>query len=270
MSTPETPAPLPPGLDILWGRRPAGRRGPRPGLSIEAIVAAAVEVADRDGLDSLSMARVAAQVGFTTMSLYRYVANKDELLQLMWDASAEGAESLVIEGDSWRSRLRTWALLQREVLDRHPWLTQMPMAAPPMAPNSLTFVERGLETMDGTSLSDADKLRVIGLISSYTLNEARMANDAARARPAGGEAPRFETFLRLLVDEERFPRLHRIAWSEPPPPTEPTGTASKSRPTRSTKTPPPTHAPEPSTEAEEYRFGLERILDGIAVLMGER
>ena len=139
------PRPLPPGLDLLWGRRERGKRGPRPGLSADAIVEAAVRLADAEGLEAVSMARVAAELGFTTMSLYRYVASKDELLQLMWNASALGAESLVIEGDDWRSRLRAWAIIQRDMLDRHPWITQMPMAAPPVAPNSLHFVERGLE-----------------------------------------------------------------------------------------------------------------------------
>ena len=103
------------------------------------------------------MARVAAELGFTTMSLYRYVASKDELLQLMFNASALGAESLVLEGDDWRSRLRSWAIIQRDMLDRHPWITQMPMAAPPMAPNSLHFVERALEAMDGTGLAEPGK-----------------------------------------------------------------------------------------------------------------
>ncbi len=83
------------------------------------------------------------------MSLYRYVASKEELLQLMWNASARGAEDLVLEGDGWRARLRMWAMIQRDMLDRHPWITQMPMAAPPMAPNSLTFVERGWKPSTG-------------------------------------------------------------------------------------------------------------------------
>ena len=185
--------PLPPGLDLLWGRRERGKRGPRPGLSADAIVEAAVRVADAEGLEAISMARVAAELGVTTMALYRYVASKDELLQLMFDASALGAESLVIEGDGWRSRLRAWAIIQRDMLDRHPWITQMPMPAPPLAPNSLHFVERALQALDGTGLAGAEKMRVIGLLASYSLSEARMANDAARAgggrlrrcRPAG-------------------------------------------------------------------------------------
>jgi AcrR family transcriptional regulator len=245
----EDPAALPPGLDLLWGRRGGGTRGPKPGLSIDAIVKTAVAVADAEGLDAVSMARVAQELGFTTMSLYRYVTSKDELLQLMWNASAQGAEELVLDGDGWRPRLRMWALIQREVLDRHPWITQMPMAAPPMAPNSLTFVEKGLEALDRSGLAAADKLRVIGLISSYTLSEARMANDAARAArdaamQADGKEPAanwtYEALLRELTDQPTYPRLHQIAWSE----------AIGDNPSG-------------FSEAEEYQFGLDRILDGV-------
>ena len=186
------------------------------------------------------MARVAAELGFTTMSLYRYVASKEELLQLMWNGSARGAEDLVLEGDGWRARLRAWAIVQRDMLDRHPWITQMPMAAPPMAPNSLIFVERGLETMDGTALADVDKLRFIGLISSYTLSEARMANDARRAEQEqaaaagdGAEAAppwTFDALLRELANEATYPRLYRIAWT---PPDNGSGAAGRRRSARS-------------------------------------
>ena len=243
--------PLPPGLDLLWGRRERGKRGPRAGLSADAIVAAAVAIADAEGLEAVSMARVARKLGFTTMSLYRHVASKEELLQLMWNASALGAEHLVIEGDDWRSRLRTWAIIQRDMLDRHRWITQMPMAAPPVAPNSLHFVERGLATLDETGLADGDKLRIIGLLSSYTLSEARMASDAARATAAaqaaagGGDGPSgppvpFESLLRELLDEQTYPRLYRIAWTP--------GAATVS-------------------ERDEFLFGIDRILDGVAALI---
>jgi len=256
----ETSPPLPPGLDLLWGRRERGQRGPRPGLSVDAIVATATRIADAEGLDAVSMARVAKDLGYTTMSLYRHVASKDELLQMMWNASAQGAESLVLEGDGWRARLRAWTVVQRQMIDRHPWITQMPMAAPPLAPNSLTFVEKGLETLDGTGLSDTDKIRVIGLLSSYTLSEARMAHDAARAAAqaqaavaagagAGAEADPppvwgFEALLRELVDERTYPRLHRIAWA---------GEIGGD--------------PAGFEETEEFLFGVDRILDGIAALI---
>ncbi|HEX4832192.1 MAG TPA: TetR/AcrR family transcriptional regulator [Trebonia sp.] len=249
--------PLPPGLDLLWGRRGRGRRGPRPGLSADAIVAAAMRVADAEGLEAVSMARVAKELGFTTMSLYRHVASKEELLQLMWNGSAQGAESLVLEGETWREKIRSWAIIQRDLLDRHAWITQMPMAAPPLAPNSLHFVERGLAAFDGTGLPDNFRLQVIGLISSYTLNEARMANDAARATrqalearqaaapgkqpsPDGPPALTFEGLLRGLIDQPTYPRLHRLVWTD--------------------------GLEEPSERAE-FLWSLELILDGVQVLI---
>ena len=242
------PVRLPPVIDLLWGRRERGKRGPRPGLSADAIVAAAVRIADAEGLDAVSMARVAHELGFTTMSLYRHVTSKDELLQLMWNASTLGAENLVLEGDGWRPRLRMWAIIQRDVLDRHPWITQMPMASPPAGPNSLHFVERGLETLDGTGLADADKIRVIGLLASYSLSEARMAHEAARAsaqaQAAGGTAAApasFEELLRELVDEKTYPRLHRLAWES----------ASASE----------------VSERDEYLWGVDTILDGVQALI---
>lgn len=261
--------PLPPGLDLLWGRRERGRRGPRPALSADAIAAAAMRLADAEGLDAVSMARVAAELGVTTMALYRYVANKDELLQLMWNASALGAEDLVIEGDGWRSRLRAWTVIQWEMLDLHPWITQMPMAAPPMAPNSMHFVERGLEAMDETGLPDVVKIRIIGLLASYSLSEARMAADAMRAAKAAtaatvqastgdagagqpgpgadgtegspGPPPSFEGLLRELVDERTYPRLYRLAWQPEPA--------------------------APLSEREEFLLGVDIILDGVQALI---
>lgn len=240
---------LPPGLDLLWGRRERGHRGPRPGLSVQAIVDAAVAVADADGLGAVSMARVASELGFTTMSLYRYVNSKDELLALMWNASAEGAETLTIEGEGWRERLRAWTLIQRQAIDRHPWICDMPMAQPPLGPNSLAFLELGLSTLDHTSLTDNAKLRMIGLLSSYTLSEARMAHDAARAARTAAQAgapspPSMEALLRELVDSERFPRLYRLAWD---------GELGDH--------------PSGIPEAEEFAYGVERILDAVQALI---
>jgi len=233
---PDDATKLPPGLDLLWGRRERGKHGPKPALSVEAIVDAAVKLADADGLAAVSMARVAKELGFTTMSLYRYVASKDELLQLMWNASAQGAETLKLEGDDWRERLLNWAMIQREMIDRRAWITEMPMVTPPLAPNSLTFVERGLEALDDTGLTDADKLRIIGLISSYTLSESRMAHEAARASPEWT----FEGLLRELVDEDTYPRLSRIAAAPATPAMD---------------------------ENDEFAFGLDRILDGVEALI---
>jgi AcrR family transcriptional regulator len=235
---------LPPGLDLLWGRREVGRRGPKPGLNVEAIVAAAIDIANAEGLAAVSMARVAKAVGFTTMSLYRYVNNKDELLQLMWNASADGVLEFELEGDTWRSRLLSWAMAQRDAIARNIWIVQMPMATPPLAPNSLTWMELGLEALDDTGLPEGDKMRILGLISSHALIDARMTFDAQQAMGKGAKPVDYTVILREVVEEERFPRLHRIAWS---------GEADE---------------PEPGGDPyDEYRFDLEVILDGIEALI---
>ena len=75
------------GLVLLWGRRERPTRGPKPALDIERIVRAGVEVADAEGLEALSMRKVAGRLGVGTMSLYRYVPSKQELLDLMFDAT---------------------------------------------------------------------------------------------------------------------------------------------------------------------------------------
>ena len=259
---------LPPGLDLLWGRRGQGRRGPRPGLSADMIVDAGIRVADAEGLEAVSMARVAAELGFTTMSLYRHVTSKEELLQLMWNASALSLQDLVLEGDGWRPRLRMWSETQHDVIDRHPWITQLPMAAPPVSPNSLAFVELGLAALDGTGLADEVKLGIIGLLSSYTLSEARMANDAVRAAreqaardaatAASGREPAppwtFDALLRELVDEKTYPRLYRIAWRRPAG-GDSDGDSGGDGP-----------APGQS-EHEQFMFGIDTILDGVQALI---
>ena len=137
------------------------------------------------------MARVADELGFTTMSLYRYVTSKEELLQLMWNASAQGAGEPGARG----RRLAGAAAVVGDHPAGHarPASVDHPDADGRAAAGAELAALRGagLEAMDGTGLADADKLRVIGLLSSYTLSEARMADDAARGAAAasgGGTA----------------------------------------------------------------------------------
>ena len=205
---------------------------------------------------AVSMARVAKELGFTTMSLYRYVTSKDELLQLMWNASAQGAEELVLEGDGWRDRLRMWAMIQREMIDRHPWITQMPMAAPPMAPNSLTFVEtrpRGTRRHRPGRRRQAARDRPAQLLHAQRGPDGRTTPPAPpRAGAQPPEASRPPGPSRRCCASWSTSRRTRgctsIAWSA-------VGHDQKAF---------------GATELEEFRFGVERILDGVERLMEER
>lgn len=231
-------SPLPPGLDLLWGKRERGRKGPKPGLTLDTIVEKAIAIADVEGLAAVSMARVAKELGFTTMSLYRYVDNKDELLQLMWNASAAGAP--VIEADDWRTFLRAWALAQRDMLERRRWVLEMPIVSPPAGPNSLAWIEQAVGALDGTGLSVGECVGVVGVVSSYTMGEARMAYDATAAIERGEPTYDYAAILRAVADEATYPHVHRAAWSgeiDDPPDTG---------------------------LDESFRYGLDVILDGVA------
>jgi AcrR family transcriptional regulator len=210
---------LPPALEILWGRRSSGSRGPKAELDVDRIVSAAMEIANTDGLEAVSMARVARQLGFTTMSLYRHVANKDELLALMWNASARDLHDFQLEGITWRERLMSWAVVQRRVIEENSWIVQLPMATPPLSPTSLAWVELGLEAMSDLDVPDYAKMRVLGLISQHALIDARMAFDERRAKVLAEESgveTGYDVLVRELADPEVYPNLTRIVQEEPP------------------------------------------------------
>jgi AcrR family transcriptional regulator len=168
----------------------------------------------------VSMARVAREVGFTTMSLYRHIANKDELLALMWNASAREIHDFQLEGSTWRERLRCWAMVQRRVIEENIWIVQLPMATPPLSPTSLAWVELGLEAMSDLAVGDYAKIRVLGLISQHALIDARIAFDERRGKSlaaASGVETDYGALVRALADPEVYPHLTRTANEEPPP-----------------------------------------------------
>ena len=243
--TPEQLAALPVGVARSWGLDERARSGPKPGLTLRAITRAAIELADADGLEAVSMARIAARLGYTTMSLYRYVGSKDELLVLLLDAVTEDAlrDAPPIVDADWRSALRAWAEEQLAVLLAHPWILAMRMPGPPMGPNSLAFVERGLAALEPLPLEPWERMAVIGLLSSYALSEARFVAEAAESTLGYGEQ------LRMLVDPARLPALHAVVAS---------GQLDDVRP------------PPPGAIDDGTRFGVERILDGVEALVAPR
>src|SRR5437899_2704205 len=117
-------------LALLWGLREPSRRGPKPGLTLEDIIRAAVDVADAEGLDAVSMARVAAHLGNSTMALYRHVKSKRELLLLMADSALEYPPEFPNDGD-WRAGMTLWAHGVLASVRAHPWFLRIPISGPP-------------------------------------------------------------------------------------------------------------------------------------------
>jgi AcrR family transcriptional regulator len=232
-------AALPAGVQLLWGLREAGRRGPKPSLTRDEIVAAAVEIADAEGLAAVSMARVAEQVGASTMALYRYVANKDELLLLMSDAGIDDPPVLPASG-SWRTGLTVWARAVRRVWTDRPWLLQIPVTGPPAGPRNLAWLEVGLAALADTGLPAAERIDVVTVLSTYLRGEAWLSLDLAAASTDDPESYALDyggAFARLL-DPDRFPHLAAIVAGGP--------------------------FGDPGPPDDHHEIGLDIVLDGIA------
>lgn len=161
-------------LELMWRGRERSTRGPKPGLTLERIVEAAVELADRDGIAALSMRNVAAALGVGTMSLYRYVPGKSELLDLMLDhVEAPAADLAEWRGREWRDTLQFIGQGTYRLYLRHPWLLQVNQARPLLGPNALTNFEFALSALDGLGLTSREKVGLITTLVAYVSGLAR-------------------------------------------------------------------------------------------------
>src|ERR671912_86111 len=207
---------LPASIEAAWGMRTRPNKGPRPALSLERIVAAAVKVAAADGLQAVSMSRVAADLGVSTMSLYRYVSAKGELLALMADLPFEEPPARRGAEESWRDGLARWARTELAVYPPNPWGLRIPISGPPVTPNAILWLERGLACLRDTGLAEGEKLSVMLLLTGFVRNQASLQADIAAAQAAGTTAPDPEMMgsygrvLTRLTDPDRFPALHAV------------------------------------------------------------
>jgi AcrR family transcriptional regulator len=190
---------LPRVLEILWREPPATRRSR--GLSRERIVAAAIELADADGLGALSMARLAELLGCGTMSLYRHVANKDELVTFMLSAGPGPPPGPTDRAD-WRGALTDWAVGLWDVYHRHPWILQAAAAGPPADPGQLAWLDAGLATLADTALAERDKLAAVMAVLHFVRGAAALDIEAGHV-----DTPDYPVLLRRLLDADRFPAL---------------------------------------------------------------
>ncbi|MEV5573730.1 TetR/AcrR family transcriptional regulator [Spirillospora sp. NPDC052269] len=248
-------------LELLWGVRERPRRGPRPKLTPERLVGRAIEIADADGLEAVSIRRIADDLGVSPMSVYTYVPGKAELLDAMLDRAmgeivppgdkAPGGRAAGDGAAGWRDRVAHVARENWRLYHAHPWLLQVATARPPLGPHLLDKYEDELRAIEGIGLTDLEMDSAVTLINALAESTARISVNRARAERRTGLTDRewweaTAPFLEEHVPPGRYPLGDRVG----PAAAEVYDGAVG-----------PEHA---------FEFGLARILDGIEALITTR
>lgn len=235
-------------LKLLWRDPAVPRRGPQRGLDIDTVVDTAVELADREGLAAVTMRRVAQDLQVAAMTIYTYIPGKAELLDLMLDATYARMPRPETTGQAWRARLGAVAEENRTLFQNHPWVVGISTLRPPLGPGAIAKYEHELAALDGLGLSDIEIDDCLSYLLTFVQANARTAAEAhsihadsavddeqwwAQAGPA----------LAKFVDGRNYPLATRV------------GTAAGLQHGSAHD---PDHA---------YRFGLQRVLDGLAALI---
>jgi len=238
-------------MALLWRAGGHARpRGPRPALTVEQLIAAAVAIADKDGIAKLTIRAVATRLKVAPMSVYTYVPGKSELLMLMLDNLLLEMKVSEPVNESWRARVRALADDNHRLYTEHPWIAELPPNRPPLGPGTIGKYERELAVFAGLGLSDLQ----IDLALTFVLNfVASCALSTARARAEISDSAQTDSewwttqepaLARLLPTlDARYPLASRI------------GSASAEAQKG-------TYDPE-----HHYQFGLARVLDGLAGLI---
>ena len=191
-----------------------------PELTRERIVAAAVRVADAEGLAQLSMRRIASELGAAPMSLYRHVNGKDELLVSMMD-SVLGEDPLPARPPKgWRAQLELSSRMQWRGFRRHPWLAQaLSLTRPQLIPNGMRHTEWALRALDGLGLTIQEMMHVHTTLFSHVRGLALNLEAEAQAEQDSGLTSdewmqTQEHGFRVIAGTGDFPMLNRLVNSE--------------------------------------------------------
>lgn len=237
-------------LDLLWFPEEAAerKRGRRPGLTVARVVETGVAVADAEGLDAVSMRRVATELGVVPMTLYTYVPDKATLLELMLDRVYLAMPRVDLPDRPWRERLAAVAAENRTLVDEHPWVAGLPASRPPLGPGLMAKYEHELRAFDGCGLDDVAVDSALTFLIGFVQSSARSAADVRAAARRSHETdwewwqergPAFE----VVFDQRAYPTATRV------------GAAAGAALGAAYD---PEHA---------YDFGLRRVLDGLGVLI---
>jgi len=245
-------------MELLWGLVDAPTRGPKQGLSVAGIVAAAIELVDAEGLAALSMRRVGERFGKTGMSLYTYVPGKAELLDLMLDTALGELRNDYPLDAGWRPALEAAARDLWELYRRHPWMLRVSVSRLLLGPHELDAREAQLRLLDGLGLTGTEMTRTINLIVGYVRGAASALADAMAAEQHTGMSDDDWWYARTallaeLLTADRFPLLVRLTQATAGAEARPDGSMSYS-----------------VREAQEsFEFGLQQLLDGIGTRVGD-
>jgi AcrR family transcriptional regulator len=235
-------------MDLLWrtGGDVERRPGPRAGLHVDRIVAAAVDLADREGLPAVTMRRLAGELGVGAMTLYTHVPGKGELVDLMHDAVL-GEVYPEPPAGGWRDRLAGVARANWDLYVRHPWAASVGAGRPILGPNLMRKYELELTAVDGLGLSEVEMELVLTLVGGFVRGTVGGLHEKAAAERDSGLTEdewwaATEPHVDKVFDPERFPTAARVG---------------------------PVAGPELGGYSPErsFEFGLARLLDGIAVLV---
>jgi AcrR family transcriptional regulator len=219
---------------LLWGTRPASTRGPKATLNVAKIAAAAVAVADTEGIGNVSMQRVAQRLDFTKMSLYRHVSGKADLIAVMVELAVGDPPNLQRVRGGWRPRLERWARLLSATWEEHPWLPGVTVGNRVMGPREMGWVESAVAALSDTPLSITERMDVVTLMSGHLRN-------TQSGEVAGTQPWHDRSHLSLLqAHPDSFPSLRDLSEKQ-------------------TRTPQQTRD-----------FGLRCVLDGVGIAIAAR
>ncbi|GAA2135112.1 TetR/AcrR family transcriptional regulator [Streptomyces synnematoformans] len=235
-------------MALLWGMEERAKRGPKPGISVTRIVDTAIRIADAEGLDAVSMRKIAGCLGVGTMSLYRHVPGKAELIDLMLDGvgPVEPEDAALFRNWTWRERLRRLAQGFWQHYLAHPWLLHVDQARPVLGPNGLDGFELALSGFDDLPLTDQEKVGFVTAVDATAAGLARTHVNARLAEERTGISDREfweaqSPALESAMASGRYPRIAQLdenAFS--------------------------------GLDEEAFMFAIDRMLDGLEALLDHR
>ena len=231
---------------MIWDRPERASRGPAPSLSREEIAAAAVTLADAHGIEAVSMRAIAADLGVGAASLYRYVARKDELIELMVDAMMGDELQFEVHGD-WREALRSFAHGMRAMILHHPWMAAPSAGLRGFGPNTARRYEEVLGVIDGLGLEIDEMLVMVETLDAFVRGRVleELSEQEAVRRSGLDQQEWMQTqipYIESLIASGRFPLLTRVVFDARAP-----------------------H--DPDRLQHGFDLGLERVLDGLATML---